>query len=254
MCNKKNISIASNRTLKFLLLTKLCFLMFLPSAAIAYSTSFDFGSVALGATSTATVTIHNETMDEVWVTGAEFLSDLCSDFSFAYRDPLVLIPAGGTFEIDVIYTPSKAGECSNDLRIWTNTPFLCHLVTLSGTGIMIGATAEDKIQEILDYLDTHMKGKGPGKSADNRLNALRSMIQAVAAHIKKGRTEAALNQLSEVYKKVDVFSEPIDFIDKEQAQRVSSSNTLAGLIQDLMKLLESDAMRTGKCAESKGTA
>jgi hypothetical protein len=254
MSNKKNISVASNRTLKFLIITKLCFLMFLPSAAIADSTGFDFGSVAVGDTSTATVTIHNETTDEVQVTGAEFLFDTCSDFSTAYRDELIKIPSGGTFEIDVVYTPSQAGECSNELRIWTNNPSLYHLVALSGTGVVVGTSAEDKIKEILEYLDTRMKGKGSGKSAENRLNALRSMIQAAAVHIRKGQTKAALNQLSEVYKKVDGFSKPMDFIDEEPTNRTNSLNTLAGLIQDLMKLLESDSIRTGKCAESKGTA
>jgi len=254
MCNKRNKPITSNRKLKFLILTTLCFLMYLPSTATAYSTSFDFGPVALGATSTTTVTIHNEGNDAVEVTGVGFVAQRCPYFSIVFLTESKQIPAGEALQIDVNYSPSAVGECSNELRIWTDDSPVPHTVALSGTGVETRASVEDKIQEIFEYLDTHIKGKGPGKSAENRFNALRNMIEAAAVHIKNGQTEAALHKLSAIYNKVDGFSKPMDFIDERPAYRMYSSNTLAGLIKDLMTLLESDATWTGKRAKSKETS
>lgn len=236
--------------IRFLALMSLCFLMYLPAMATAYSTSFDFGPVAVGATSTATVTIHNEESDDVVVTNTRFLYDNCSDFTFAYRSELKLIPAGGTLEIDVNYSPSAAGECSNVLGIWAGSPS-ANIVNLSGTGVISRALPEDKIREILEYLDTYLEGKGPGRSAENRFNALRGMIETAAVHIKKGQIEAALNELSAICKKVDGFSKPLDIVEEGPTDRTYSSNTLAGLIKDLMTLLESEAKQTGKQVGSK---
>lgn len=254
MCNKTNKSNLQIRMLKFLILANMFLFVYLPSTATAYSTSFDFGPVAVGTVSTTTVTLHNEEKDPVAVTRTDFLNDGCSDFSFVYRSELKLIPAGGTLEIDVSFSPSAAIECSNVLGIWTGSPF-AHTVALSGTGVQPRASAEDKIQEILDYLDAHLKGKGPGKSAENRFNTLHSMLETAAVLIKNGQTEAALNKLSAIYDKADDFAKPVDFIDEgSTTARIYSSNTLAQLIQELMILLESEAVRTAKGSASKQTS
>ena len=252
MCNKiKKITI-SNRMLKLLALMNLCFLMHIPTTADAYSTSFDFGAVAIGATRTTTVSIHNEESDAIMVTGLSFSANGCSDFSIARLPELLLIPDGNSLEIDVNYSPSAVGECSNVLRIWAGSP-VPHTVAFSGTGVMSRALLEDKIHEILAYVDTHLKGAGPGNSADHRFNALRNSIELTAALIKNGQTEAARHKLSEIYKKADGLSTPMDFIDAGSTQGLSSTNTLAGLIKDLMTLLESDVIKREKLAESKAT-
>jgi hypothetical protein len=252
MCNKIKKRIISNRMLKFIAIMSLGFLMLIPPTAGAYSTSFDFGEVAIGAKSTTTVSIHNEEKDAVVVTGLGFSANGCSDFSIVRLPELMLIPAGENLEIDVDYFPSDVGECSNVLRIWTGTP-IPHTVAFYGTGIMSQALFEDKIQEILAYVDTHLTGAGPGNSADHRLDALRNSIELTAALIKNGQTEAALHKLSEIYEKADDFSKPKDFMDEGSTQRLSSTGTLAGMIKDLMILLESDAAKTKKLAKSKAT-
>ena len=230
----------------------LCFLMHMPITAAAYSTSFDFGAVAIGAKSTTTVSIHNEETDAVLVTGLGFSANGCSDFSIARLPELMLIPAGENLEIDVDYSPSALGECSNVLRIWAGSP-VPHTVAFSGTGIMSRALLDDKIQEILAVVDTQLKGAGPGNSADHRFNALRNSIELTAALIKNGQTEAALHKLSEIYEKADDFSKPKDFMDEGSTQRLSSTNPLAGMIKELMILLESDDAKTKKLAKSKAT-
>lgn len=230
----------------------LFFLMHIPFAADAYSTSFDFGAVAIGATSTTTVSIYNEESDPVVVTGIGFSATGCSDFSIALLSELMLIPAGEDLEIDVNYSPSAVGECSNILQIWTGSPFP-HTVAFSGSGVMSQAPLEVKIEEILAYFDAHMKGAGPGNSADNRFNAMRNSIELTAALIKNGQSEAAWHKLSEISKNADGFSKPMDFTEEGSAQRLYSTNTLTELIKDLMTLLEADVVKTGKRAESKAT-
>jgi hypothetical protein len=252
MCNKKNKPILSNRIRIFLGIISFCFLMYLQPAADAYSTSFDFGPVAVGATSTTTVTVYNEEAEAVEVTGIAFAPEGCSYFSVVLRNDSMLIPGGGTLGIDVNFSPNEVGECSNLLRIWAGSP-IPHTVAFSGTGVVNRTLLEDKIQEILKYLDTHMKGKGPGNSAENRLNALRNMIEASAVLIKNGQNEAAWHKLSEIYQQADDFSDSMDFIDEGSTERIYSENTLAGLIKDLMTLLESDLIKTKKLARSKAT-
>jgi len=85
------------------------------------------------------------------------------------------------------------------------------------------------------------------------------MIETAAVQIKKGQTEAAWQKLSEVYKKVDGISRPKDFIDERSTTRTDeasikdayATDTLAGLIQNLMTLLKADAIKTVKVTGSR---
>jgi hypothetical protein len=252
MCNKLIKPIISNRTLKVLALMNLCFLIYLPTTANAYSTVFDFGPVAVGTTRSTAVTIANQENDAVAVTGISFLPDGCSDFSIISRPELMLIPAGEALEIGVNFSPSAVGDCQNVLRIWTDSP-IPHTVAFSGTGVVTRKLLEDKIQEILAYVDIHMTGEGAGNSAENRLNALHHMIEAAAVQIKNDQPGAAWHKLSEIYKKADGFSQPTDFVNEGMTNRLYSTNTLSGLIKDLMTLLASGAIQTEKPAGSRAT-
>jgi len=253
MSDKANKPIVS-KMLKFLVLMKLCFLIYLHSTAAAYSTGFDFGPVEIGTTSTTTVTIRNDEAYPVKFTGAAFLPDGCSYFSVASPTESIPIPGGQALGIDVNYSPLADGECSNLLRIWTDSSPIPSTVAFSGIGVATPANPEDKIKEILNFLDSHMKGMGSGKSADNRFNALRNMIETASVQIKKGQTEAAWQKLSEVYKKVDGISRPKDFAGERSVARTDevsikdayATDTLAGMIQNLMALLKTDAMKTGR--------
>jgi len=157
--------------LKFLVLMTLCFLIYLHSTAAAYSTSFDFGPVAIGTTRTTTVTIRNDEAYPVKVTGAAFLPDGCSYFSVVSPTESIPIPGGQALGIDVNYSPLADDECSNLLRIWTDSSPLPSTISFSGIGVAAPANPEDKIKEILTFLDTHMMGTGSGKSAENRFKA-----------------------------------------------------------------------------------
>jgi len=246
---------------KWLVLTSFCFLTYLQANAAAYSTSFAFGQVAVGSTGITTVTIHNEESVPVTVTGVGFLPYGCPDFSVVSETESIPIPEGQSLEIDVNYSPLNVGDCSNLLRIWTDYSPIPNTVAFSGSGVAASDNPEDKIQEILKFLDTHMKGMGSGKSAENRFNALRNMIETAAVQIKKGQTEAAWLKLSEIYKKVDGISRPKDFVyersttgtDELSLRGAYTSDTLAELIQNLMVLLKSETVKTGKVIGSKST-
>lgn len=256
-----NKQAVSNRMLKFLVLAILCFLIYLPHTAAAYSTSFDFGEVAVGTTAITTVTIRNEEAVTVTVTGAGFLPYGCFDFSIVSRTESIPIPAGQSLGIDVNYSPLDVGDCSNLLRIWTDFSPIPNTVAFSGSAIAKPDNPEDKIKEILNFLDTHMRGMGSGKSAENRFNALHNMIEIAAVQIKKGQTEAAWQKLSEIYKKLDGISRPKDFIgegstlgkDEASIRGAYATDTLAELIQNLMALLKSGTIKTGKVIGPRST-
>ncbi|MGD8963921.1 MAG: hypothetical protein PVH43_15500 [Desulfobacterales bacterium] len=228
----------------------LCFFVLLKPAAAAYSTSFDFGSVGLGTTSITTVTIYNKESIAVEVTGIAFLSDGCLDFTVINQNKFDLVPAGGKLEIDVAYAPSVTGDCSNVLRIWTNSPIPI-TVAFNGTGVVNQAILIHKIQEIHAYMDAMMVGNGPGKSAHNRLHTIREMVKTAALQIENGQTQAAYHKLSSIYKKADGLPKPVDFIASDSTQGRHSTVGLAELIKDLMAFLQAELKKNAKRVEYK---
>jgi len=58
-------------------------------------------------------------------------------------------------------------------------------------------------------------GSGPGKSADNRLKALRKMIVIAGQLIDNGDVDGACGKLQAIYKKIDGLDKPQDFADGE---------------------------------------
>ncbi|MBA7668968.1 hypothetical protein ES703_77089 [subsurface metagenome] len=88
------------------------------------------------------------------------------------------------------------------------------------------------VENLLDFIDDSvvagtLEGDGPGNSADNRLNALKNMIEAAGDLIDAGDTSRACQQLLDAYKKCDGDPKPPDFV------RGPAASTLAGMIQQL---------------------
>ncbi|MFC1792020.1 hypothetical protein ACFL3Q_00350 [Planctomycetota bacterium] len=82
---------------------------------------------------------------------------------------------------------------------------------------------EDPIEEILDFVeesveDGTLTGDGPGKSADNRLNALINMLEEAQGLIEAGLYEEACDQLWSAYRKCDGEIRPRDFVTGEAAE------------------------------------
>jgi len=109
-------------------------------------------------------------------------------------------------------------------------------ISLMRQGDEIIMTAEPSIvfnvEDLLDFIDDSvvagtLEGDGPGNSADNRLNAIKNMIEAASDLIDAGDTSRACQQLLDAYKKCDGAPKPPDFVSGPAA------STLAGMIQQL---------------------
>jgi hypothetical protein len=92
------------------------------------------------------------------------------------------------------------------------------------------------IDDILTFLDESIAsgivyGKGPGKSGDNRLNAMRNMLLAAADLIDAEEYEDACEHLSAIYKKCDGEFPPPYFVEGDAVDELSS------MIFDLMQNL-----------------
>lgn len=103
-----------------------------------------------------------------------------------------------------------------------------------GDEIIIAAEPSNvfDVENLLDFIDDSvvagtLEGDGPGNSADNRLNALKNMIEAAGDLIDAGDTSRACQQLLDAYKKCDGSPKPPDFVSGPAA------STLAGMIQQL---------------------
>jgi hypothetical protein len=75
----------------------------------------------------------------------------------------------------------------------------------------------DEIEEVLDFVDEAVGagtliGEGPGKSGDNRLNALINMLEEAQSLIEAGLYEDACDQLWSAYRKCDGDPRPPDFV------------------------------------------
>ena len=96
------------------------------------------------------------------------------------------------------------------------------------------------IEEILAFFDDSVEhdllwGIGPGRSAANRLNALRSMIETAGDLIEAGDIEGACGQLMAAFLKCDGEEIPPNFAEGPGAEHLS------GIIDDLMTNLGCDS-------------
>jgi hypothetical protein len=99
--------------------------------------------------------------------------------------------------------------------------------------------AVNPIAEILDFMDSSIEdgdllGIGPGRSASNRLNALRNMIVTAGELIEGGFYEEACRQLDDAYLKCDGLNppdSPPDFVNGPAAPALAAM--ILNLIVDL---------------------
>jgi hypothetical protein len=97
-------------------------------------------------------------------------------------------------------------------------------------------TPEEQIERILRFFDRAvdegtLQGEGQGKSSQNRLNALRDMLEVAADLVEAGAYESACGQLMAAYQKTDGDPTPPDFVSGPAAPE------LAIMILELMDTL-----------------
>ncbi len=138
----------------------------------------------------------------------------------------------------VTFSPTELGYASDILLIGNDSPGEeISEVSLSGVGVDSEPPPDELIQEILDFIDDSvaagdLSGTGSGNSAENRLNALKNMIEAAGDLIEDGYYEQAYDQLESAYKKCGGESPPPDFVVGD------ATGGLAGLILSLMDIVE----------------
>jgi hypothetical protein len=228
---------------------------YLPGSTIAAvsPSSWDFGEVDLGSSETATVRIYNPGTLDIYLTTFRFGQTDLSDFSVNTTIPQggILLQTGQIAEIEIVYTPSDVGATNDTLYIYTNPRGYEETVALSGAGRAVELLPSQpetiSVEDILSFFDgavdrnlvendsAYLKGKGKGKSAPNRLNALRNMIRSAGEMIKDENTYMACNQLFTVLKKIDGQGSPgspPDFVEGD------GTTVLAGMIEALIEQLE----------------
>ena len=234
------------------LITGVLFLPGLSNAAVTVEGKFDFGKVEVGTSKSATLNISTDSKEEVLLLRLTLINNDC-DLSIS---PEVSVPQPLPVDIYINYEPSEEGPCTSTLSIITSDRNLAEVI-LSGTGV---ATQEITIEGILSFFDSCVaadvpslegyvpnksdkkrsaakitKGNGSDKLAENRLNALRNMIETAGHLIDSGKIDEACGQLEAAYKKMDGLKTPGSSSDFVEGSAVSD---LADDVQDLMGTLE----------------
>ena len=237
------------------LITGMVFLPGLSNAAVTVEKNYDFGEVDVGTLSLATLNISTDSNNPVSLIDLRILENDCV-FSI---NPEVSLPTDLPLSININYVPSKEGTCTSYVSITTidletSAPGRA-MVTLTGTGVI---KQEITIDGILDFFNSCVddgslegyvpdksskkrsaakitKGNGSDKLAENRLNALRNMIETADDLIESEKIDEACGQLEAVYKKMDGFDTPGDSIDFVKGSAVGE---LAAMVEKLMGTLE----------------
>ncbi len=194
--------------------------------------SHDFGNVQWGQSSTAIFTITNVgsgklTIDDIYLDVFEAFS-ITSDPSL----PGELLSNEST-EVEITFSPYSLQLYTDVLYIGSNDPDNpSKVIPLSGTGV-INDTFSEQVSIIIDYIedsieDGTLEGVGPGRSANNKVNALINMIKSAGDLLESGQMTEGCQQLADIYLKVDGVSPPPDFVTGEAREG------LADLIEGLM--------------------
>ena len=179
-------------------------------------TYIDFSDVEIGATGTRILHISNLTRYSLSV---ELQFGTCScGTPFSVATPSLDIAAYTTASVEVYFKPLALGPCSTILYIFSGNNGV-EALEVVGTGIEATTQPQQTSDtpSLLVYFDqavdrNDLEGSGPGKSADNRLKALRSMIRIADRLIRNGDIDGACGKLRAIYKKIDGQPKPQDFV------------------------------------------
>ena len=242
---------------KIILMALFCSIVFVSNLfAIEHETNYDFQDVEIGSSSYAAVHIANpgamSVNLKITLSGdSEFeaLTNLTSLFTVAAQE---------TINIEVMFTPTTAGERSAEITITDGTPFYFSKIKLVGRGIE--KNNQINIAGIIEFYDSAVSAgtisgkddqielsrslslkqnekkfsKTPVDLNENRLNAFRNMLVSAANEIESSNVELACQQLTEIQFKTDGQNPPIsppDFIFGEAKEDLA--NMISNLIQQL---------------------
>lgn len=191
-------------------------------------TEYDFGEVELGSPSTMFVNIANTGETALTVSNI-YLNDLSQYNPFAVTAPSLpaTLSNGQSIDVEVSYNPSLFAAHSGTLIIESDDPDESGIeLALSGTGVASDNPSE-AVQDILLAIETSVAngtlvGVGNGNSAENKLNAVVNMLNAVGDLIDDENIADAQNQLASICKKVDGQPTPPDMLGGEAVEDIGA--------------------------------
>ncbi len=231
-------------------------ILFLSNITNALETplSYDFGEVPIGSSSTAIISISTSTSEaylSLWPTlenGEQY------KIKTSIPPAGIPLPPGETVAIEIVFTPTTTQAVFDTLYIEASNPFIG---SIREEIKLIGNETEISINNIIAFFDTsvasgtitgneggkendytlaslqqNVQASKKDKSADNRLNAFRNMLEEAGQLIDNGDIEDACGQLKSSYKKCDGNDLPPDFV------KGYSAPELAEMINELRANLE----------------
>ncbi len=203
--------------------------------------SVDFGVVQIGAPQTVTITMANVGDSAITIETIEFRPGSSPDYALT---PVPLLPisfsAGGSFSVDVTFTPTVPGSAAASLDIHNSDPDQPVVtVTFSATVESDDLDPLEQVEKILDAADSAVEdgtltGKGRGKSAANRLKAFLNMLHEARLLIATDELDEAAGQLHAAYIHADGLDHPGDFVQGPAAAQLAE--TILELIDDIAEL------------------
>jgi len=179
---------------------------------------YDFGVVELGSKASAVIELKNVGDRVLRLDNIQLLEEDGEDFKIT---SLLFLPifygAGGSFYVELEYTPSKSGKSLAKLKVISSDPDESEVdVPLQGESPSEELNPAEQIAVILDFYaqsvaDNTLVGSGNGKSAGNRLDTFGNMLEVLQKQIEKD-AEDALEKAESVYLKADGLSLPPDFV------------------------------------------
>ena len=110
-----------------------------PGALVPSSSSISFGTVTVGQTASATVSLRNESIDPVKISQINVSGQ---EFTLAGQNNLpATVASAGVYTVTVQFRPTAAGSAAGDLTVVSNSDSGTSTITLSGTGASTGSTA-----------------------------------------------------------------------------------------------------------------
>jgi hypothetical protein len=199
--------------------------------------SWDFGEVEVGAAQTHVFTITSTDTTPLTVYVVLLTPDMihvCQpspsvppvdevpcDFEITSAPPWpAIVPGGTSVAVEVAYTPSDVGLDEVLLYIVSDDSSGQGelMLPLTGSGVSAAEDPAELMAALLDFFDDSVAagtlwGVGPGRSAEHRLRAYRTMLVIASILIDKEADRLACFALRVVREKADGAPWPPDFVD-----------------------------------------
>jgi hypothetical protein len=210
----------------------------------------DFGDVEVGTTDKLILEVTNIENEGIEIQYRFlFMNNLLKCNEFEASGGSGLLGPGETAEITLKWSPSDVGTIHENEIYFRISGYnekgqvVALLIPVKGNAISNQAEIEmPEGKTLVDAFDdwvtsNHIVGKGPGKSADNRLNAFRNMLVEAEALVEQERNAEAYGQLMAAKKKIGEFITDSNSVNIAAESSTSATDTLERLMDQVLENL-----------------